>query len=374
MTTTHGYFNPVRVVGGPGVRRALADEIRGRRCLLVTTPGAEQRGWLDELRACGVHPIQTIHGVEPNPTLVATQALYERASRPGLELIVALGGGSVIDTAKVLAIETDSGFRGIAELMRDPSAAVPYRSVPVIAVPTTAGTGSEVTPWATVWDTTAARKCSLHLPSLWPECAVCDPEYTLTLPREVTRQTALDALSHALESIWNVRSNPVSSALAEQAIRLIVEYLPRALEHPHDLDTRCRLLEASTLAGLAFSNTQTALAHAISYYLTLKKGVVHGIACSVGLPSILEQVVRADARFQSLFTNLFGRDPARVLRAWFQRISAPAHLSACGVMPSEHPELEREVLSYAQARGLAVPADAVLRELLSAPDGENGNR
>src|SRR5262249_34120474 len=135
---------------------------------------------------------------------------------------------------------------------------------PLVAVPTTAGTGSEVTPWATLWDRKAGAKDSLHV-NAWPEAALGDPSLTTSAPHAVTRNSALDALSHALESIWNVNANPVSDTLAVEAARSVIATLPRLLAAPDDVALRTAMSRAALMAGLAFSNTRTALAHSISY-------------------------------------------------------------------------------------------------------------
>src|SRR5262249_49423231 len=168
----------------------------------------------------------------------------------------------------------------------------------LVAVPTTAGTGSEVTPWATLWDRSAGapKKYSLHVEETWPSHAVVDPSLTLSAPESVTRNSALDALSHSLESIWNVNANPVSDTLAVEAARTVIATLPRLLAAPQDRKLRTEMSRASLTAGLAFSNTRTALAHSISYEMTLKHGLPHGLACSFTLPMVWSLAAGADPR------------------------------------------------------------------------------
>jgi len=175
----------------------------------------------------------------------------------------------------------------------------------LIAVPTTAGTGSEVTPWATIWDRRAGRKHSLHQPWTWPEAAVLDAELMLSLPGGTTLASGLDALSHALESIWNVNRNPVSTGLAVTAARRIMKVLPALMRDTANLALRAEMAEAAVLAGLAFSNTKTALAHSLSYEITLQHGVVHGIACSFSLPRVLELALGADAAADEALLSIF---------------------------------------------------------------------
>ena len=164
----------------------------------------------------------------------------------------------------------------------------PFNPKPVIAIPTTAGTGSEVTMWATVWDMEGKKKYSISHPSLYPVKAILDPGLTLTLPGKETSCSGLDALSHAMESIWNKNHNPVSDTFALEAISLVHDYLPVLRSDLTNLNVRTLLLRASLFAGLAFSNTKKALAHAISYPLTAHFGIPHGLACALPLPHLLK--------------------------------------------------------------------------------------
>ena len=157
-------------------------------------------------------------------------------------------------------------------------------------MPTTAGTGSEVTSWATVWDTQSGKKYSLSRPNLYPKHALVDPTLMIGKPRQLTISTGLDALSHALESLWNVNANPISAHHAVVAAREILAVLPQLVNDLQNLELRSRMAAAALSAGLAFSNTRTAIAHSISYPVTLHHDVVHGIACSFTLPMVLRSV------------------------------------------------------------------------------------
>ena len=161
--------------------------------------------------------------------------------------------------------------------------------MPVTAIPTTSGTGAEVTPFATVWDSTTHKKHSLTGEHIYPTHALLDPELTLTLRRKETLYPALDTISHALESLWNKNRTPLSEAYATQALILANKALPIILEAPDNLEHRSRMQQASVLAGLAISQTRTAIAHSISYPLTSHFGVPHGLACSFTLPWLIKE-------------------------------------------------------------------------------------
>jgi len=230
--------------------------------------------------------------VTPNPELDQLDEATAALKKHDICTIVALGGGSVIDTAKALAVclPTDLDFP-LADTLRKKNLR-PWKSgLPVIAIPTTAGTGSEVTPFATIWDRKELRKHSLAGDFVYPAHAVLDPELTMTLPPQQTLFTALDAISHALESLWNKNRSPVSEAYAVKALHLACEALPVILDSPDDLRQRARMQESSLLAGLAISQTRTAVAHAISYPLTLHYDVPHGLACGFLLPALIKYVL-----------------------------------------------------------------------------------
>ena len=285
------FHNPVRTRFGMGAFDSLADLVRGRRCVVITTAGMVRRGTLDGVeRALGDLVAGTYAEVEPNPTVASCSRAFDLLADVDAELLIALGGGSAIDTAKAVAAQRAHGRDGawLARHLRQGARIVePFAPPPILAIPTTAGTGSEVTMWGTIWDEQSAVKHSISHVALYPEAALLDPALTLSVPRATTVASALDALSHAMEAIWNRAANPISDAVAVRAIALIPEALRGALEAAEDLAPRAALLSGALLAGLAISNTRTALAHSISYPLTAELGLPHGIACSLTLPELL---------------------------------------------------------------------------------------
>jgi phosphonate metabolism-associated iron-containing alcohol dehydrogenase len=249
----------------------------------------------------GAERVETYDSVTPNPELddldAATATLVSRER--GFCAIVALGGGSVMDAAKALSVSISSGItQPLHKVFRESSGHVWSAHIPLIAIPTTSGTGSEVTPFATVWDTVHHKKYSVAGPRVFPQTALLDPELTLSLPPQETLYTALDAISHALESLWNKNRTPVSTAYSVQALTLANVALPRVLETPGDLESRAQMQQASTLAGLAISQTRTAIAHSISYPLTSHYGVPHGLACSFTLVNVIELFLSQSPDFE----------------------------------------------------------------------------
>jgi hypothetical protein len=361
---SHRYHNPVAIRVGAGALAELPEVLRGRRVVLVTFPEAESLGLVARVRTLlGAQLLGVEDRIEPNPDVSYLAAMYERFWRDhaACEALVAVGGGSAIDTAKALMVGTSSGrFDDLVALLAKGTPFTPHRVKALVAVPTTAGTGSEVTPWATIWDRAANRKHSLHLAETWPECAIVDPELMLTLPRAVTIQSALDALSHALESIWNVNANPVSDTYAVAAAREVMATLPALLARPSEVALRERLAVAALKAGMAFSNTKTALAHSISYEMTLRFGIPHGIACSFTLPMVLERAAGRDAGRDAVLAAIFDGDldsGPRRLRAFLESVGVATDFAAYGVDAKESSRMVADALQGVRGKNfIGAPA------------------
>jgi phosphonate metabolism-associated iron-containing alcohol dehydrogenase len=351
------YHNPVAIRFGAGAIEELPAILGGRRTVLVTFPEAQAVGLAGRLRAIlGPHLLAVEDRTEPNPDVAELSAMYERFWREhaDCETLVAVGGGSAIDTAKALMVGTPSGrFDELVALLAAGKPFTPHRVKKLIAVPTTAGTGSEVTPWATIWDRAAGRKHSLHLSETWPEVALVDPDLMLTLPPAVTLQSALDALSHALEAIWNVNANPISDTFAVAAAREVMAALPGLVKAPGDRALRARMAMAALKAGMAFSNTKTALAHSISYEMTLRFGLPHGIACSFTLPMVLERALgrrpERDAVLAEVFDGVLAQAPAR-LRAFLEQVGVATDFAAYGVDDDESRRMVAQALDGVRGR------------------------
>ena len=351
------YHNPVAVTFGDKALDRLGAILGRRRAVLVAFPEAAPLGQLDAVRErLGAAVAGVIDDIEPNPDVAHLRELHTRFWREfgAIEAIVALGGGSTLDTAKVLAVTPPAGdFDALVAKLAASEPFVPARTKALIAIPTTAGTGSEVTPWATVWDRASGRKHSLHLRETWPEAAIVDPALTASAPRSITLQSGLDALSHALEAIWNVNANPVSDTLAVSAARRMRETLPRLVGDLSNASLREQAALAALEAGLAFSNTRTALAHSISYEMTLRHGLPHGIACSFTLPLVLERALGKRADRDAVLAKVFDVPLARApadLAAWLEALGVGTTFESYGVAPDESRAMVDAALHGARGR------------------------
>jgi alcohol dehydrogenase len=220
--------------------------------------------------------------VEENPSLESIEAGLALAREKNIEAVVALGGGSGMDAGKAIAFLAPQSKR-LRDLLAAENPAGEAPPLPFVAVPTTAGTGSEATPFASLWDKTNRRKLSLTRDAMFPACAIVDPQLTRSAPPAVTAATGLDALCHAVEAYWSRSAQPVSDALAERAIGILLDNLQSVYDRPDEMAAREAMALGSLLAGLAFSNTKTSSCHSISYPLTARFEIPHGIACAITL-------------------------------------------------------------------------------------------
>lgn len=308
---TWTFANPVRVHFGRGVRGRLDAALAGRRCLIVTTQRG--RGQLSSDPQLG--SLATAAGnawtrpVTPNPRLTDLEAEIDRVRGQAFEAVLAFGGGSALDTGKVLAVALAAGVAGdgLPDLLGGAALPQDLEPPPVHAVPTTSGTGSEVTPFATVWDDREHTKRSLSGAAVLPSAAYVDPALSDSAPQEVTLSTGLDAINQAAESIWNRNATPVTLELAARALQLGLPALPALMDDLAQEGARDAMAEASLLAGLAISQTRTALCHSMSYPITAHFGVPHGLACAFTMPAVLRLNVSADdGRFGVLAHRLLG--------------------------------------------------------------------
>jgi len=278
--------------------------LQAQTAVIVTDAPTEARGVIDEVRR---HlPCQTLHvigDVEPEPGEASVCARAELLDRLRPDLIVAVGGGSVLDAAKAMRLFHEHPELTLRELAlpfldaRKRVAHYPQQAhrVRLAAVPTTAGTGSEVSPAAVL--TAGARKLTLVDYTLVPDVAVVDPTLTVSMPPELTADTGIDALTHALETYVSIFASPYTDAFCLQAIHLILDALPRACADGGDLRARTDMANAATLAGLAFSNAFLGVNHALAHAVGARFGIAHGRANGVFLPHVLRYNAAIPAKF-----------------------------------------------------------------------------
>jgi alcohol dehydrogenase len=311
------FFNPTRIRFGVGCRQELVSLLAGKRVLIVTTVRGKSQIEEDaQLReavgGCIPHFINT---VQPNPDLLELQREIDQHRERHYDVVLAFGGGSALDAAKAIGLGISPGVfsSDLETLIASPERLQDFAAIPLIAVPTTAGTGSEVTPFATVWDRKRHKKLSLANRSVAPHTALVDPELTASMPHEVTVSTGLDALNQAFESVWNKNASPVSLALAARAIENGLAAFEAFAGGRSGLDVRTGMAQASVLAGLCISQTRTALCHAISYPLTAHFDVPHGIACAFTMHAVGRRYQHSGHGHLDIVARLAGLSGAEAL-------------------------------------------------------------
>ncbi len=277
------YLQPTEITFGAGCRRQLP-ELLGRfgpRAVLVTDRALAELPMAGETLAVLGPGAVLFSEVEPNPQVTTVDRLAGLLRAHRADVAVALGGGSSLDCAKAAC----SVARQDGPIRRYHSGGEKLgpAHLPLIALPTTAGTGSEVTPIAVLDDPEQGVKAPLAHPNFFPKLALVDPELTLTLPRLISAATGLDALAHAVEGYWSRNHQPICDVLAREAARLVFAHLPVVLEDPENLVAREGMAQAALLGGMAFQLPKDAAVHACSFPLSSDYHLPHGTACAMTL-------------------------------------------------------------------------------------------
>jgi alcohol dehydrogenase len=336
-----------RLVFGPGAAERsgeLARQIGVKKVLLVTDAGVAAAGHSERvgrcLRAARVQII-IFDKVRENPTTRDVADCLEAARAAGIDGFIGLGGGSSLDTAKGCNFLLTNGGRmrdywGVGKATRP--------MLPLIAIPTTAGTGSECQSFALIADETTHQKMACGDPKAAARIAILDPLLTLSQPASVAACAGLDALSHALETAVTRPRNPISLSYSREAFRLCWSQLPRVLRRPQDLDARAGMLLGAALAGLAIENSMLGAAHAAANPLTAHFQIVHGQAIGLMLPHVLRFNGHdpAASRLYASLDSSSAESMADKLESLLDLAGMPRSLSQCGVTHASIPVLARE--------------------------------
>lgn len=333
------------VVFGPGVISQVGEKARGlgaARVLLVTDPGLRRAGHeercLRHLREAGLE-VFVFDEVHENPTTEDVDRCVAAAKGHGIDLIVGLGGGSSMDTAKGCNFLLTNGGR-MQDYWGVGKAARPM--LPLIVIPTTSGTGSECQSFALIADAETHLKMACGDKKAAAAVAILDPELTLTMPRAVTAHTGIDAIAHALETAVCLKRNDVSLAYSRAAWRLLDAGLERVWENPADLVARARMQLGAAFAGTAIENSMLGAAHSCANPLTAHFGTVHGEAVGVMLPAVI-RFNAGDAGAASVYDSLGGAEAlaGRVSRL-IQRCGMVTGVESIGATEEWIPRLAAE--------------------------------
>ena len=341
MNSDFSYFMPTKIVYGINSLDNIDNYINGRKTLLITSEGFVKRGLVKKIKSLTSDIVGVVSEVQSHPEFKDLKVTYNKIREIDFELILAIGGGSVLDASKFFSVQnSQKEYQFVENIIKGKVEKKDYKLIPILAVPTTAGTGSEITPWATIWDMDEKKKYSLHLSDLFSEVSIYDPVLTLTVPRDITIQTGLDTLSHALESIWNKNANEITVSYAIKSAKLIMDNLVKLSNDLNNLEYRDNIMKACMYAGLAFSNTQTAIAHGMSYYITAHKGIDHGIACSFTLPMLIDNVIGEYDFIDKALEEIFGELSSNKLRYILKKLDVSTEFSDYGISDNELKELK----------------------------------
>ncbi|MFB0526127.1 MAG: iron-containing alcohol dehydrogenase [bacterium] len=353
------FYSPTRIIFGEGSLKRVGEEAKkfGEKVLIVTgKSSAKKSGSLDEVvNLVTSHNlrVEVFNKVEPDPSVETVEEGAKFAKKCAVDVVIGLGGGSPMDAAK-----------GIALLMTNKGSIVDYfgtdkvkePAVPIIAIPTTAGTGSEVTKYAVVTERKKMLKQIIGSSHINPKLAILDPLLTLSMPASLTANTGADALSHAIESYVCTKANPVSDILALESIRLIGEALPGAVSQPENIEVRKKMLFASSIAGIALTSSGAGIIHGMGYSITLYYGAPHGLANVLLMPEAMEfNLVASPVKYRNIAAamgkkveGLSEKDAARLsvvaVRELSEKIGIPRGLKEIGVK-------EESLAGFAEAVG-----------------------
>jgi alcohol dehydrogenase class IV len=344
---------------GPGAVSTVGQEVRAlgaARAMIVTDPGIAAAGLLapveESLKAARVK-YEVFDDVSPDPRYQTVRACLEAAAGFKPRCVIGLGGGSPLDIAKTTAMML--GNPGdIADYFGVDL--VPKPGVPALLIPTTAGTGSEVTPIAILSDEDEKLKKGVVSPHLFPRVALLDPELTLGLPPAITAATGMDALIHAIEAYTSVNATGMTDMLASRAMELIADNLRTAYAQGGNLPARAAMLEGSLLAGIAFANAGVTAVHAFAYPIGAEFHIPHGVANTLMLPAVMRfNLVGNLAKFADIaeylgqpVDGLSDRDAAEeaveAVLMLAEDLGVPSSLSQFGVKEEHIPELAEGVM------------------------------
>lgn len=367
------YNTPTQVMAGHGSLAGIYSEVArlgASRALVLTDKGVRDAGLLRLVEdALGDFCVGVFDDIAQDTDLATVDRAVALGREKGADIIVSLGGGSVMDTAKAVCVTLKNGGRADdhVAIMRLTEPQTPH-----IAIPTTSGTGSEVTNVSVIKSGSAGRKVYIVDTYLCPNTAILDPCFTLSLPPWLTATTAMDAMTHAVEALTSTWANPICDGHALQAIRLIRENLPRVIADGKDEKARNNMQLAATTAGWAFTIAQVGLAHSMAHTVGMLSNVPHGAACGIMLPAVMRFNVdyatdKLALAAQALGVSIGGKDPREAAMAGadavenlMKEVGHPMKLSEMGVT--------EEVLAMAPFHAIADTATLFNARPVSDPN------
>ena len=370
MQKIYGFKTADNIVAGENSIETLKENIgvvgnKVKRALIVTQKPMQNLGFVDiitkQLDEIGIKAdVNT--DIIPEPTVKSIEDISGNIRKKHYDLLIGVGGGSVLDTTKILAV-LETNNNSIKEILG--TDLVKYPGIPTVLIPTTAGTGSEVTPNAIVTLPEEQLKIGMVSRYLLPKLVIVDPSLTIGLPKSVTASTGMDAFIHSLESYISNKANPISDMFALRSIKLISSSIVEAYQNGGSIRARENMILGSLYGGMALTAAGTAAVHALAYPLGGKFKIAHGVANSMLLPHVMEfnmdciadrlcDVARSMGIKENLPADKTAEKVIERLREWIEILNIPQDLSVYGVKKED-------------IHGLAVSASKVTRLLYNNP-------
>lgn len=359
----HSFFSPNRILLGIGATKEIGKETKtlgGTKVLIVTDSGVVNSGLVDSLRTnleeAGLK-VFLFDRVEPEPPASLVDESSQFIKEKGVDIVIGVGGGSSLDVAKGASLLASNPGNVLDYCGID---LIPQRGLPKILVPTTAGTGSEVTRVFVVTDKRDNMKKVVYSNYAISDLAIVDPMLTISMPSKVTADTGMDALVHAIETYVSMNATPFSDLLASKAIELIAKYLPMAFAKSENIEARYHMSLASLLAGLAFASGGLGAVHALAYPLGTEYHLPHGRTNAIMLPHVMEFNLIGNRSRYALIAEMMGKREdiidlkAKVAKAveavmeLLDDVQIPYHLRDYGIPKEAIPKLVEEGMRQAR--------------------------
>jgi alcohol dehydrogenase len=287
----YSLVNAGRIIAGPNSIESIGEipaEYRARKVLIITDTGVWNAGLIEKpkriLESAGIH-VEVINDTPPEPEVEQVNKIFSAAKKIDCQMIIGIGGGSAMDVAKIVSVMLTNqvSLRQLLEKIN-----IEHYGLPTVMVPTTAGTGSEVTPNAIVLVPEEELKVGIVNNKLVPNCVILDPVLTIGLPPSLTASTGMDALTHAIECYTSKKANPLSDTFALKSINLIARSIRRAYQNGKDVDARHDMLLGAMFGGICIATSSTTAVHALAYPLGGKYRISHGLSNAILLPHVMK--------------------------------------------------------------------------------------
>lgn len=329
------YYMPTKICFENGIVNRLSEFISGKQVLIISDPFLYNSGTARRIgEKLKEQSVSYFYEVEPNPSCESVDKAAQLAREVKADCVIGLGGGSSMDVAKIVScLVTNDG--SIYDYYAGGTKTLQKRMKSLICIPTTAGTGSEVTNVGVFTNKREGIKMPMVSQEFWPDLAIIDGELTFSLPPQVTASTGMDAFCHAIEAYWNKDSLPICDMLAMGALKMILANVKKAYDDPQNSEARGNMIVASLIAGISFSQTRTTGIHALSFPLTTEFGASHGTACSITLPAFIRKSEEGAKEKMEQLSHFLGFTTVEMLaeavEALMKSMNMPVRLHEIGV-------------------------------------------